>query len=146
MEPLDLTQRPPRPCREALEGLLFLPSAIDKARASLPGGKLGDYFVTRDDMRTLSGLFFRRLGIAEIEFTSWVAEAASDADVARKVLAAVEAASIQASNAILTGIHIRDIEESQREFLIRTYGQGQQWSMDDVLIDVIDRDDARSFA
>lgn len=146
MEPLDLSQHPPRPCREALDGIIFLPRAIDKARASLPGGKLGDYFVTREDMRTLSGLFFRRLGIAESQFTAWVAEAASDADVAARVRGAADSEAIGSWNAILTGIRMRDIEENTREFLVHTYGRGQQWSLDDVLIDVIDRDDAFSFA
>jgi hypothetical protein len=146
MEPLDLSQHPPRPCREALDGIIFLPRAIDKARAALPGGNLGDYWVSRDDMRTLSGLFFRRLGIAESAFTAWVAEAATDADVAENVRGAADSEAIGSWNAILTGIHMRDLEESKRDFLVRTYGKGQQWSLDDVLIDVIDRDDAFSFA
>ena len=43
MEPLDLTTRRPRKARDEVAGIVFLPRSIDKARASLPGGTLGEY-------------------------------------------------------------------------------------------------------
>ena len=146
MEPLYLSKQPPRPCREALDGIAFLPRAVDKARASLAGGSLGDYFVTRDDVRTLSGLFFRRLGISEADFTEWVASAAAEAGVAAKVRTVADQATIDAWNVLLANIRVADVDPHTRGFLERAYGTGLDIEPDELLIDVIERDDARSFA
>jgi hypothetical protein len=145
MEPLDLTKRPPRPCRADLSGIMFLPRSIDKARASLPGGNLGSYFVTRDDMRTLSGLFFRRLGVTLEEFASAVATAPDDDEVASWLRGKVEHEKIDGWNALLAGIRMRDMDEATIANIKHYYGDGPGWSPDDALIDVIDGDDRRAF-
>jgi uncharacterized protein DUF5069 len=145
MGPLDLTQRPPRPCRAELQGIMFLPRSIDKARASLPGGVLGSYFVTRAHMRTLSGLFFRRLGVALEEFADAVATAPDDAAVASWLLGKVEQERIDGWNALLAGIRMRDIDAATLANIKDYYGEGPGWSPDDALIDVIDGDDRRAF-
>jgi hypothetical protein len=146
MEPLDLTQHPPRPCRAELVGIAFLPRSIDKARATLPGGKLGEYFVTRDDMRTLSGLFFRRLGVSAEDFAGAVAAASDDDAVAAWLCERAPQQKIEAWNALLAGIRMRDIDEASLANIKRYYGDGPAWSPDDALIDVIDADDRRAFA
>ena len=46
MTPLDLTKARPRPPVAELDGIIFLPRTIDKARSLLPGGNKGDYNVT----------------------------------------------------------------------------------------------------
>ncbi len=84
MEPLDLTQGPPRAPRAELAGILFLPRSIDKIRATLPGGNLGDYTIA-GFTETMLEMF--EIGVAD--FTEAVRTAASDADVAAFVTARV---------------------------------------------------------
>ncbi|MDQ2680312.1 MAG: DUF5069 domain-containing protein, partial [Candidatus Eremiobacteraeota bacterium] len=81
MKPLDLTRRPPRPCREELGGIAFLPRVIDKVRASLPGGKLGEYINDLDDIPTMSGLFYRRMDVSQGEFENVVSRAADEGEI-----------------------------------------------------------------
>lgn len=124
---------------------MFLPRAIDKARASLPGGNLGSYFVTRGDMRTLSGLFFRRLGVALEAFADAVATMPDDAAVASWLRGSVEQERIDGWNTLLAGIRMRDVDEATLANIKRYYGDDSVWSPDDALIDVIDGDDRRAF-
>lgn len=77
MTPLDLTKGRPRPPREQLDGLMFFPRTIDKARAYLPGGNRGEY-----NLPGLSEAFLKHLGIEQDAFVAAVAAAATDADVA----------------------------------------------------------------
>lgn len=84
MDALDLTMAPPRAPRAELAGIIFLPRSIDKIRATLPGGKLGDY--------TIAGFTETMLGMFEIglaDFTEVVRKAANDDDVAAYVTAHV---------------------------------------------------------
>lgn len=80
MQPLDLTIAPPREPHAELAGVIFLPRTIDKARASLPGGKLGVY-----RMEGLSAMLLDRFGIPLEEFVRETARAVSDDEVASSV-------------------------------------------------------------
>lgn len=60
MGPLDLTKQPPRSAREELDGIAYLPRAIDKIRAEFPGGNLGQYVVLGNDGATVTGRFTAR--------------------------------------------------------------------------------------
>jgi Domain of unknown function (DUF5069) len=79
MEALDLTRRPPRSPRELLPGLNLLMAArtIDKLRATLPGGNLGDYQITG-----FSSSLITALEIPEAALRGVVARAESDAQIA----------------------------------------------------------------
>jgi hypothetical protein len=79
MDALDLTQRPPRGPRELLPGLDLLMAArtVDKIRATLPGGNLGQYQITG-----FSSTLLNRLGIVEGLLREAIAEAPSDREVA----------------------------------------------------------------
>lgn len=75
MEPLDLSRRPPRSPRELLPGLELLMAArtVDKLRATLPGGNIGEYQITG-----FSSSLLNALGIAEGELRKAIARADSD--------------------------------------------------------------------
>jgi len=79
MDALDLTRRPPRSPRELLPGLDLLMAArtVDKIRATLPGGNLGQYQITG-----FSSSLLNRLGIVEGLLREAIAKAASDREVA----------------------------------------------------------------
>jgi hypothetical protein len=79
MDALDLTQRPPRSPRALLPGLNLLMAArsVDKLRATLPGGNIGEYQITGFTSSLLNAL-----GIAEAPLRAVIARAESDAEVA----------------------------------------------------------------
>jgi uncharacterized protein DUF5069 len=140
VEPIDLVQRPPRPCREHVAGIAFLARSIDKARAALPGGNLGEYFLAPEGMRTLSGLFFRRFGCSEREFIDAVASAVADAEVGAWVRTRADDATVAAWNAMMETVRMRDLDERGRAQFARIYAR-QTWAEDDLLADVIDAAD-----
>jgi hypothetical protein len=77
MEPLDLTTSRPRKARDEVAGIVFLPRSIDKARASLPGGALGEYTIPG-----FTETMLKHFGITVNDFTAAVGDAANDDAVA----------------------------------------------------------------
>jgi hypothetical protein len=146
MSPLDLTQHPPRPCRAELDGIVFLPRAIDKVRAALPGGKLGSYLNLKEEIPTLSGLFYRRMHVSHEEFTAAVASAETDADVAAWLRTRIDDRAVEKFTAQLLAIRLGGIPEEGRP-AVRAYYPGAAEASDDMLlVDLIDADDAAMFA
>jgi hypothetical protein len=94
MTPLDLRIAPPRLPRAEAGGIVFLPRSIDKTRALLPGGHLGDY--------TIDGFtqwMFDKFGIERDAFTAAVAAAEDDDELATFLLARANPGDIDAWNA-----------------------------------------------
>ena|SRR5579863_2784496 len=79
MNALDLTLNPPRSPRELLPGLELYMAArtVDKLRATLPGGNIGEYQITG-----FSSSLLNALGIAESSLRKAIAQAQSDTEVA----------------------------------------------------------------
>ncbi|GEM_PF-421741 len=75
---IDLTAAPPRSPFEMLNGYVFLPRAIDKARAHLTE-KLGSHTYGRPG--SLDAFFFAQHGITPDEFSKAVRAAGSDQEV-----------------------------------------------------------------
>lgn len=76
--PYDLTTGPPRSPFEMLNGYVFLPRVIDKARAYLTD-KLGTY--TYGKPGSLDAFFFTQHGISAEEFAKAVRAGGSDSEV-----------------------------------------------------------------
>jgi hypothetical protein len=96
MTPLDLRAAPPRAPRAAAGGIIFLPRSIDKARASLPGGNLGEY--------TIEGItqwMLEKLGLEVSAFVAAVAAARNDDDVVGFVYERTTKATIDEWNAFV---------------------------------------------
>ena len=146
MTPLDLTQHPPRSCRAEVDGIIFLPRAIDKVRATLPGGNIGSYLNLKDEIPTLSGLFYRRMRITHEEFASAVASAESDADVVAWLRARIDDRAVEKFTAQLLSIRLGGIPEEGRPALQVYYPAAKQAPDDMLLVDLIDADDAAAFA
>jgi hypothetical protein len=79
MNPLDLSKRPPRSPRTPLADLDLVMAArtVDKLRATLPGGNIGDYQITGFSSRLLN-----RLGVVEHQLRAVIAQANSDDEIA----------------------------------------------------------------
>jgi hypothetical protein len=103
MTPLDLTKARPRPPIDQLDGLMFLPRTIDKARAYLPGGNRGEY-----NIPGISEQFLKHLGIEAEAFIAAVGTAATDADVATWVREHSDPSTYSAWNASLTARAVND--------------------------------------
>ena len=136
--------RPPRAPHDEADGIVFLPRNIDKARAALPGGNLGEYFLERDDIRTLSGLFFRRFSCTQNQFIAVVAAAGDDATVAAWLRSRVEAGTVERWNQRVRAMRMKDIDPATQDFLRERY-RPATWSDDDLLLDMLHLDDRRSF-
>ncbi len=91
MESLDLTTSRPRKARDEVDGIVFLPRSIDKARALLPGGAIGDYTIPG-----FTATMLERFGISTDDFIAAVRDAATDGDVAAWVRSHAVPGGVQA--------------------------------------------------
>lgn len=103
MEPLDLTCRPPRPPRAMMLGAKFVPRTIDKLRAELPGGKMGNYL---NHDRGISAFVVRRLGLDMDEFRAEVGRAQNEAEVEAWLRERLDPAKVEDTNAKLESFTI----------------------------------------
>lgn len=138
MTPLDLTAAPPRPPHEMLDGLLFLPRTIDKARALLPGGKSGDY-----KLGGFSATMLEMLGVAEDDFVRAVGDAQDDAEVATWLRAHAKTDQYEPYNEWLRARALTD--ENKERFAAR-YPVSRDMPVGTKLLDMLVADDAAAFA
>ena len=146
MTPLDLTQQPPRSGRAELDGIAYLPRAIDKTRAELPGGNLGRYIILRSDIVTVSGLFYRRMGITHDEFAAAVRDAQTEDDVAAWLRPRIDEEKIAKWHRQLLEIRLCDIPSPAKEAVLDNHPVAKTMPDTTYLVDVFDADDAELFA
>lgn len=146
MTPLDLNQHAPRSCRVELDGIAYLPRAIDKVRAAFPGGSLGPYVILRDDIVTMSALFYRRMGITHDDFAAAVRDAQSEAEVAAWLRGRVDTTKIEKWHAQMLGIRLCDIPEPARGVVFAAHPIATSLPPTALLVDVFDADDAELYA
>ncbi|MDQ2663178.1 MAG: DUF5069 domain-containing protein [Candidatus Eremiobacteraeota bacterium] len=138
MEPLDLTKAPPRSPWMQMHGIYNMPRTIDKLRASLPGGNLGEY-----QMAGFSQRMFDGLGISEETLRQVVADAQDDADVERWMLANVDLAAYADGNEALAA---RKLGDTDREWFLTRYPVSAAMPDTTPLFDVIVADDREMFS
>lgn len=139
MDALDLTAAPPRSPRLALGGLFMLARTIDKVRATLPGGKLGDYQLHPG----FSSRMFETLGLDEAEFIRRVSEAAGDDEIVAWVLATTTPEARAAYNEQEAGKRVADRLDTPH-FLDR-YPLARELPPETSLLDLLAADDAACF-
>jgi len=124
---------------------MFLPRAIDKVRATLPGGNIGLY-LNLADTPTLSLLFYRRMGITHEEFSAAVASAADDGEVVAWLRARIDEQAVEKFTRQLLAIQLGGIPPEARESVLKYYPAAATASDETPLVDLIDADDAALFA
>jgi hypothetical protein len=138
MKALDLRLAAPRSPRAELAGIVFLPRSIDKVRATLPGGNIGEYSI-----QGFTTMMLEKLGIGVAELTTAVAEASSDEDVAAYIGTHARAGGADEWNAF--ALH-REIFNGDRAAAIAEI----PWLADHpeirMSLDLLAEDDRRSFA
>lgn len=143
MTPLDLREKPPRGVRETILGYYFLPRTIDKLRAELPGGNMGP-FLNHDT--GFSAYAVRRLGLDMNEFREVVAAAPDEGAVVAWLASRIDPAGAPALNAKFDSFVIERMSpEDQAEVRDRHPVLDQRPELSK-LLDIIDADDAFSFA
>jgi hypothetical protein len=138
MKPLDLTQHPPRRAGERLDGVVLLPRTIDKLRASLPGGNIGSYKIPGFSTKLLE-----LLGVSEADLLEAVRTASTDDDVAAWVRAHSDPSKYAKINEHFERRTVADLADP--EDYHRRYPIAKRLGLTR-LIDVLDADDAESFA
>ncbi|HXP94082.1 MAG TPA: DUF5069 domain-containing protein [Candidatus Binatia bacterium] len=133
MTPLDLTKARPRPPTDQLDGVMFLPRTIDKARAYLPGGNRGEY-----NIPGLSEIFLQHLGLEADAFIAAVKDAATDADVAKWLRAHCDSAKYDSWNASLAE---RVLTDENRERIRERYPCAKRNPNLTKIVDILETDD-----
>ena len=135
MEPLDLSQHPPRSPRIRLGGVTMMARTVDKLRASLPGGNLGAYKIAGFSQRLLEGL-----GIEEAQLREVVAKAHDDNDVAAWLAQNTNANKYDEINRQLENRRTTDMSEGFHE----KYPVARKYDLEFVF-DVLEYDDREMF-
>jgi hypothetical protein len=112
---------------------------VDKLRATLPGGKLGDYALKGFSQRLLE-----HLGIKQSDLFAVVAVAAGDDDVAAWLRKHTDRARYAEINDYFANRKIGDVGD--REAFEAKYPVAKGLPDDALLIDMLERDDAAAFA
>ena len=137
MTPLDLTETPPRSARERLDGLVFMARTVDKMRACLPGGKLGEYRVQGTSTQVLQAI-----GVRQEELQDVVARASSEDEITRWLHEHANVAAYEQINNDLGGARLADMG-SDRFF--ERYPFARDMPPETPYFDVLDRDDREIF-
>jgi hypothetical protein len=140
MDALDLTQRPPRSPRELLPGLDLLMAArtVDKIRATLPGGNLGQYQITG-----FSSSLLNKLGIVEGLLREAIAKAPSDREVAQWIALHSDPAGYAEVNASLERPTVGERVDDP-EFVAR-YPLARRMPAESSRLDLLIADDREAF-
>jgi hypothetical protein len=140
MNALDLTKQPPRSPRELLPGLSLLMAArtVDKLRATLPGGNLGEYQITGFSSRLIEALGFPEGALREA-----IARADSDGDVADWIVRHSDPAKYAEINAALERPTVGE-RLGDAAFLAR-YPSARRLAPDASRLDLLVADDNEAF-
>jgi hypothetical protein len=142
VEPLDLRLQRPRGPRVRLAGVVFTARAIDKMRASLPGGDLNGYFENFGFSRVWQHL----TGISLRELQTHVAEAASEDDVVAWIDGKLRDANVvrDAINDTMERATTAETPEAWRSVFEETYPPALRERFSSVF-DLLEADDDRLY-
>lgn len=137
MQPLDLSIAPPRSAKATIDGIVFLPRTIDKLRAMLPGGNVGEY-----RMEGFSDMMLERFGITSETLTAAVAKAATDDEIATIVRRDAKPGSIEEWNDFATN---RKLYNGDRDEAVADHPWLAAQPEIVLTLDFVDADDRRGF-
>jgi len=142
MTPLDLSTQPPRAARETVLGFYLLPRTIDKLRAELPGGNMGDYL---NHDTGFSAFVVRRLGLNMDEFRAAVAEAENETEVVAWLAARIDPSSAPAMNAKLESFVVDRMTPGDQELVRLRHPVLVVHPELTKILDILDADDRHAF-
>ena len=142
MTPLDLTKQPPRGPRETMLGFYLLPRTVDKLRAQLAGGNIGEYL--NHDIG-FSAYVVRRLGLDMDEFRDAVGDAADEAAVEKWLGARVDVATAPALNEKLETIVVERMSPENQTLMRERHPIMQARPDLTKILDILEADDKDAF-
>jgi hypothetical protein len=116
---------------------MLLPRTIDKARAALRGGDLGEYHLTPG----LSAMLLAEAGFSESEFIELVHGAPEESAVANAVASRVTPELCERWNDTLKNYRVGDLATDDRERFVRLHDAPDE----SLVVDVLVADDRRAF-
>ncbi len=138
MQPLDLSQGPPRSPKLQLDGLAMLPRTIDKIRATLPGGNLGPYRIQGFSQRMLDAI-----GVTEDKLRDAVSKAETEDDVVAWLRQNANTSAYADFTSYITKRSLDDVAD--REAFAKRYPVVERRPELHYLVDVLEADDAEMF-
>lgn len=117
----------------------MLPRTIDKARALLPGGNPGSYFITPG----MSAFVLGKLGLDEAAFVALVAAAADETAVAERVLNGIDAARVARWSALIEALRVDQIAPDLQQLFDQLYPRR---APGELVLDILAADDTAAFA
>jgi hypothetical protein len=143
MTPLDLRSQPPRGPRETILGFYMLPRTVDKLRAELPGGNLGQYL---NHGTGFSAFVVRRLGLDMNEFRQAVADAPHEQAVVEWLAARLDAATAPTLNAKLETFVVERMQPEDQALIRERHPIIAERHELSKILDILEAEDARAFA
>lgn len=143
MTPLDLRKHPPRGPREMMLGFYLLPRTVDKLRAELPGGNLGEYL---NHDTGFSAYVVRRLGLDMNEFRRVVASAPNEGMVVDWLAARVDTTVAAALNAKLETFVLERMSSDDQVLVRQRHPVMEIRSELSKILDILEAEDERAFA
>jgi hypothetical protein len=140
MDPLDLSVTAPRPTRDKIAGVMFLPRTVDKLRAELPGGNLNAYLTDYD--RGLTSYVLYKLGIELDDLRGVVAAAVDEGEVVTWLTDRIDPARAPAINAKLEAMRIDAMRSDDRALFYERHPNVTPGAHESVL-DAIDAEDLK---
>jgi lipopolysaccharide biosynthesis regulator YciM len=121
-----------------LDGLAMMPRTIDKLRASLPGGNMGDYRIDGFSRRMLE-----MLGITEEQLRDAIASAKSDEDVSEWLREHADTSKYEEFTQYISKRSIDDVKD--KEAFMKRYPILERRPDIYYLADMLEADDAEAF-
>ena len=140
MQPLDLTEAPPRSPKVILDGLPMLARTIDKMRACLPGGNPGEYRVDGMSERMLT-----ILGVDPGALQAEVARVSTDDEVAAWMRTHADTSKYAEAADVMLNRSVDDIDPDRLAKFAEKYPHYEKVGSRK-LSDIIEADDAEMFA
>jgi Domain of unknown function (DUF5069) len=109
MKPIDLTIQPPRSPYQKMEGLYMMPRTIDKLRAMLPGGKIGEYSISTAFGPGLSSMLLHDIGVSEKSLLEIVQQVSVEHEIADWLRRNTDLSRVAALNERLFSPRIEDV-------------------------------------
>lgn len=143
MTSLDLRSHRPRGVRETILGYYFLPRTIDKLRAELPGGHLGEYL---NHDAGFSAYVVRRLGLDMDAFRNAVGDAPDETAVIAWLCERVDPAGAAELNAKLESFITQRMKPEDQVLVRERHPVLAEKPHLSKILDILDADDEFSFA
>ena len=143
MTPLDLRTHRPRPVRATILGFYLVPRTIDKLRAELPGGNIGE-FLNHDT--GFSAYVVRRMGLEMDDLRDAVAAAPDEDAVIAWLAARVDTSIAPAVNAKLETFVIERMSAENQALVRERHPMLAQRPDLSSILDILEADDEITFA